>query len=60
MSRNGALLRCQTVEMSLRALWLHERGEGAPWTGSLTELGDGLGAPAELRPVTPPLPAPGP
>ena len=45
-----AFLCCQAVEKYLKALWLHERGEGAPWTHSLTELGDGLGAPAELRP----------
>lgn len=46
----AAFLCCQAVEKYLKALWMHERGEGAPWTHSLTELGDALGVPSGLRP----------
>lgn len=45
-----AFLCCQAVEKYLKALWIHERGEAAPWTHSLTELGDALDVPTELRP----------
>lgn len=45
-----AFLCCQAVEKYLKALWLHERGEGPPRTHSLTELGDALGVAKELRP----------
>lgn len=45
-----AFLCCQAVEKYLKALWIHERAEGPPWTHSLTELGDELGVPSDLRP----------
>jgi HEPN domain-containing protein len=38
------------VERYLKALWLHERAEGPPRSHSLTELGDALDAPPDLRP----------
>jgi HEPN domain-containing protein len=39
----------QGVEKYLKAAWVVLEREPAPHTHSLTELGDGLGAPAELR-----------
>ncbi len=46
----SAFLCCQAVEKYLKALWMHVESEGPPRTHSLTELGDALGAPKELRP----------
>lgn len=40
----------QAVEKYLKAAWMVTQKEPAPRTHSLTELADGLGVPAELRP----------
>lgn len=40
----------QAVEKYLKAAWMVVKKEPAPRTHSLTELADGLGVPAELRP----------
>lgn len=39
----------QAVEKHLKAAWMVRKREAPPHTHSLTELGDGLGAPAEVR-----------
>jgi HEPN domain-containing protein len=40
----------QAVEKYLKAAWMVAKKEPAPRTHSLTELADGLGGPADLRP----------
>ncbi|MGQ0560701.1 MAG: HEPN domain-containing protein [Gemmatimonadota bacterium] len=45
----AAFLASQAVEKFLKALWMHIKGEAAPWTHSLTELGDELSVPGHLR-----------
>lgn len=45
----AAFVAQQAVEKYLKALWMLHRNEAPPRTHSLTELGDGLGAPAEVR-----------
>jgi HEPN domain-containing protein len=45
----AAFLAEQAVEKFLKASWSVTKREEAPRTHSLTELGDGLGVPAELR-----------
>lgn len=46
----AAFLANQAVEKYLKAAWMLVHREAAPRTHSLTELGDGLGVPAETRP----------
>jgi HEPN domain-containing protein len=45
----AAFLAEQSVEKYLKATWTVVKREAAPRTHSLTELGDGLGVPAERR-----------
>lgn len=45
----AAFLSQQAVEKFLKAVWMLERREGPPRTHSLTELGDLMGVPAEIR-----------
>lgn len=45
----AAFLVQQGVEKYLKAAWVVIKREPAPHTHSLTELGEGLGAPAQLR-----------
>jgi len=45
----AAFLAEQSVEKYLEAAWTVVKREAAPRTHSLTELGDGLGVPAERR-----------
>lgn len=45
----AAFLAEQAVEKLLKAAWMATRLEGPPWTHSLTELGDGLEVPLDLR-----------
>ncbi len=44
-----AFLAQQTVEKYLKGVWVVLKREPAPHTHSLTELGDGVGVPPELR-----------
>jgi HEPN domain-containing protein len=46
----AAFLAWQAVEKYLKGAWIELRSEAPPWTHSLTELGDALGAPQALRP----------
>lgn len=45
----AAFLGQQAVEKYLKGTWVLVKAEPAPHTHSLTELGDGLGVPADLR-----------
>src|SRR6266446_4032112 len=45
----AAFLVQQAVEKYLKAAWIVIKREPAPHTHALTELGDGLGAPPQLR-----------
>ena len=45
----SAFLAQQSVEKYLKGIWVLLKKEPAPHTHSLTELGDGLGVPPELR-----------
>jgi hypothetical protein len=45
----AAFLAQQAVEKRLKAAWIARRREAPPHTHSLTELGDGLDAPQEVR-----------
>ena len=45
----AAFLAQQAVEKYLKGIWVVTRKEPAPHTHALTELGDGLGVPADLR-----------
>ena len=45
----AAFLAQQSVEKYLKGVWVLARKEPAPHTHALTELGDGLGVPGELR-----------
>jgi HEPN domain-containing protein len=45
----AAFLVQQGVEKYLKAAWVVRKREPAPHTHSLTELGDGLGTPVEIR-----------
>src|SRR5262245_57226595 len=45
----AAFLAEQAVEKYLKGTWPMVRKQPAPHTHSLTELGDGLGVPADLR-----------
>ncbi len=45
----AAFLSQQAVEKYLKGAWVATKGEPAPHTHALTELGDGLGVPADLR-----------
>ena len=45
----AAFLAQQAVEKYLKGVWVVTRKEPAPHTHALTELGDGLGVPADLR-----------
>ena len=45
----AAFLAQQAVEKYLKATWVVLKSQPAPHTQSLTELGDGLGVPIELR-----------
>jgi HEPN domain-containing protein/predicted nucleotidyltransferase len=45
----AAFLAQQAVEKRLKAAWIAQRKEAAPHTHSLTELGDGLEVPGQLR-----------
>jgi len=45
----AAFLAEQSVEKYLKAAWTVVKREAAPRTHSLTELGDGLGVPADIR-----------
>jgi HEPN domain-containing protein len=45
----AAFLAEQAVEKYLKAAWVIAKKEPAPHTHALTELGDGLGVPANLR-----------
>lgn len=45
----AAFLAQQAVEKYLKGAWVVTKKEPAPHTHALTELGDGLGVPAELR-----------
>lgn len=45
----AAFLSNQAVEKYLEGAWIALKGEAAPHTHSLTELGDALGAPGEVR-----------
>jgi len=46
----AAFMCHQAVEKYLKAAWIVVKKESAPRTHSLTELADGLGVPADLRP----------
>ena len=48
-SEVAAFLAEQSVEKYLKAAWTVAKREAAPRTHSLTELGDGLGVPADIR-----------
>jgi HEPN domain-containing protein len=45
----AAFLAEQAVEKYLKAYWMIKKREAAPHTHSLTELGDALGVPKQLR-----------
>lgn len=45
----AAFLAQQAVEKYLKGSWVLVKREPAPHTHALTELGDGLGVPADLR-----------
>jgi HEPN domain-containing protein len=45
----AAFLAQQAVEKYLKGVWVVTRKEPAPHTHALTELGDGLAVPADLR-----------
>lgn len=45
----AAFLAEQSVEKYLKAYWMIEKKEAPPHTHSLTELGDALAAPKDLR-----------
>jgi HEPN domain-containing protein len=45
----SAFLAQQAVEKYLKGVWVLLKKEPAPHTHSLTELGDGIGVPPELR-----------
>jgi len=45
----AAFLAEQALEKVLKAAWFVTKREGPPRTHSLTELGDGLGVPPEIR-----------
>ena len=45
----AAFVAHQAVEKYLKGSWIVLKAEAAPHTHSLTELGDGLGAPAPVR-----------
>ena len=45
----AAFVAHQAVEKHLKAAWMVTRGEVAPRTHSLTELGDALGVPSDRR-----------
>lgn len=45
----AAFLAEQAVEKYLKAYWMIKKKEAAPHTHSLTELGDALGVPKQLR-----------
>lgn len=45
----AAFVAQQAVEKYLRIAWIALRGEAPPHTHSLTEVGDALGAPVEVR-----------
>jgi HEPN domain-containing protein len=45
----AAFLAQQAVEKYLKGAWVVAKREPAPHTHALTELGDGLGVPADLR-----------
>jgi len=45
----AAFLAEQAVEKYLKAYWMAVKHEAPPFTHSLTELGDALGVPKELR-----------
>ena len=45
----AAFLAQQAVEKYLKGAWVLAKREPAPHTHALTELGDGLGVPADLR-----------
>ena len=45
----SAFLAEQAVEKYLKGLWVLLKSEPAPHTHSLTELGDGIGVPADMR-----------
>src|SRR5262245_43895677 len=45
----SAFLAEQAVEKYLKGLWVLVKSEPAPHTHSLTELGDGIGVPADMR-----------
>ena len=45
----AAFLAQQAVEKYLKGAWVLWKTEPAPHTHALTELGDGLGVPADLR-----------
>lgn len=45
----AAFLAQQAVEKYLKGAWVVARKEPAPHTHALTELGDGLGVPSDLR-----------
>ena len=45
----AAFLAEQAVEKYLKGAWVVTKKQPAPHTHALTELGDGLGVPAELR-----------
>lgn len=45
----AAFLAQQAVEKYLKGTWVVAKKEPAPHTHALTELGDGLGVPADLR-----------
>lgn len=45
----AAFLGQQAVEKYLKGAWVVTKKEPAPHTHALTELGDGLGVPADLR-----------
>jgi HEPN domain-containing protein len=47
----AAFLGQQAVEKYLKGAWVVTKREPAPHTHALTELGDGLGVPADLRRV---------
>ena len=45
----AAFLAQQAVEKYLKGVWVVTKKEPAPHTHSLTELGDGIGVPPDLR-----------
>jgi HEPN domain-containing protein len=45
----AAFLAEQAVEKYLKGAWVVTKRQSAPHTHALTELGDGLGVPADLR-----------